>query len=100
MVLDKNRADPKKRPQRFNFDNADKEKPLSDSRVWEGKWKQLNANNELVSIDLGKWKQIACATTAIVSAAKINAFYENESGRSLTDNALLDDRSQNVFVIN
>ena len=79
MVLDTNRG-----VRVFNFDNEDKVKPLATERIWSNRWKQMNDQDEFVLIDL---------------AAKIKAFYQCDSGRSLAENALLDARYQNVFLI-
>ena len=49
MVLDTNEG-----VRVFNFDNEDKIKPLATHKVWSNRWKQMNDQDEFVSIDLGK----------------------------------------------
>ena len=49
MVLDTNKG-----VRVFNFDNEDKVKPLANEKIWSNRWKQMNDQDEFVSIDLGK----------------------------------------------
>ena len=49
MVLDTNKG-----VRVYNFDNEDKVKPLATEKIWSNRWKQMNDQDEFVSIDLGK----------------------------------------------
>ena len=91
MVLDTNKG-----VRVFNFDNEDKIKPLATLKVWSNRWKQMNDQDEFVSIDLGKLDQRTDPLT-LTLAAKIEAFYECDSGRSLADSALLVTKMFSLF---
>ena len=93
MVLDTNKG-----VRVYNFNNENKVKPLATEKIWSNRWKQMNDQEEFVSIDLGKVGYKTDPLTLIL-AAKIEAFYQCDSGRSLADDALLDARNQNIFLI-